>query len=194
MCFFASLFFLSAAIVYSAQETRQIGGGVGITVFVDRNFRGTAQTFQRDVPDLRPFGLNRRISSLRIGPGEQWEVCAEANYQGGCVVVSGEESDLRRNNWNDRISSFRRVGGGPTPPVGGEYMVLFDQTNYRGNPTNFYTAVPVLNRRARSVTIGKGVWQLCEGNHFTGRCVAMDTSKPDLGRSGLRWVASARPV
>jgi hypothetical protein len=179
----------------AAQIERQMGG-IGITVFQDRNFRGRTLTFQRDIPDLRSYSMDRRISSLRIGPGEQWEVCASPNFRGGCVVVSGEESDLRRNGWNDRIASVRRVGGGagPTPPVA-EYIVLFDRPNFRGNFSNHYGPVATLNRRAQSVTIGGGVWELCDGNHFTGRCTRFDTSSADLGRFGLRnRVASARPV
>jgi hypothetical protein len=79
----------------SAQE-RQMGGGVGITVFADPNFRGKSATFRQDMPDLRQVGLEKKISSLRVGPGEQWEVCERPNYQGRCVVVSGEECRSRQ--------------------------------------------------------------------------------------------------
>ena len=191
----AAIVLLGTAGLCSAQ-TRQMGG-VGITVFADRNFRGTARTFHNDVLNLRSFGLDNRIRSLRIGAGEKWEVCAAANYSGGCVVVSGEEPDLRRNNWDDKINSIRRFRGGPGPGVpapGGEYIVFFNQTNFRGTPTNFNQAASNLNRRAQSVTIG-GVWELCEGANFTGRCITLDSSTPDLSRYGLRnRVASARPV
>ena len=183
----------------SLAQQRQMGG-IGITVFVDRNFRGKSATFRDDVPDLARLGLNDRISSFRVGPGEKWEVCEHANYQGRCVVVSGEESDLRRNAWNDIISSIRRVSGGgvfpPRPPIGNElYIVLFDQTMFRGNPTNFYGAVASLNRRAQSVTIGGGVWELCDNTNFRGRCVTLQQSVSDLASVNLRnRVASARPI
>jgi len=187
---------LGTATLCSAQTGRQMGG-VGITVFVDRDFRGTARTFHNDVPDLRSYGMDNRISSLRIGPGEMWEVCAAPHYRGGCVVVSGDEPDLRRNNWNDKINSLRRFRGGVgpgNPPPGGDYIVFFNQTNFRGSPTNFSGPVSSLNRRAQSVTIG-GVWQLCDGRNFTGRCITLENSTPDLGRYGLRnRVGSARPV
>jgi Beta/Gamma crystallin len=49
--------------------------------------------------------------------------------------------------------------------------------------------------RAQSVTIGRGVWELCDGPRFTGRCVTLETSVPDLDAHGLRSrVASVRPV
>lgn len=202
-CFFVYSLLVIAAIgatmVSSAQE-RQMGG-VGITVFNDQNFRGKSSTFRRDVSDLEPLGINDRVSSLRVGPGEQWEVCEHSNYQGRCVVVSGEESDLRRNSWNDVISSMRRVRGRfPSRPPSQDdpYIVLFERTNYRGNPSNYSGPVSDifgLNRRVQSVTIGRGTWELCEGRNFTGRCVTLDTSVPDLGSYNLRnRVASARPI
>ena len=193
-CLFLSVAAAGATVLSFAQE-RQMGG-VGITVFADPNFRGKSSTFRQDVPDLEPFRLNDKISSLRVGPGEQWEVCERSNYKGRCVVVSGDEPDLRRNSWNDLISSIRRVKRvPPRPPSPGPYIVLFDRTNYRGNPTNYSRSVSNLNRSAQSVTIGKGVWELCEGRNFTGRCVTLDTSAPDLGSYNLRnRVSSARPI
>jgi hypothetical protein len=150
------------------------------------------------VPNLDPLGINDRISSLRVGPGEQWEVCEDSNYQGRCVVVSGEERDLRSNSWSDKISSMRRVRGGfaPGPPSqGNPYIVLFDRTTYRGNPTNYYGPESNLNQRVQSITIGSGVWELCEGRNFTGRCVTVNISVPDLIVHNMRnRVRSVRPI
>ena len=101
----------------SAQEGARQMGGVGITVFTDSNFRGKSASFRQDVPNLDGYrGFNDKVSSLRVGPGEQWEVCEHANYGGRCVVVSGQESDLKRNSWGDVISSLRRVRRGPVYP------------------------------------------------------------------------------
>ena len=102
----------------SSAQQRQMGG-VGITVFADRNFRGKSATFQEDVPDLARYDLNDRISSLRVAPGEQWEVCEHSNYQGRCAVFSGDEPRLTDSSWGDVISSLRRVGGGAVFPPGG---------------------------------------------------------------------------
>lgn len=186
----------------SIAQERQMGG-VGITVFADANFRGKSATFRQDMPDLRQVGLDKKISSLRVGLGEQWEVCERPNYQGRCVVVSGEEPDLRRNSWNKTISSIRRVGGASGPPSvlpaapveNGGYIVLFDQPNYRGNPRNYKGSVPNLgfNRPVGSVTIGNGIWQICDGANFTGHCFVLNQSVADLRSYRLSGVASVRP-
>jgi hypothetical protein len=82
----------------------------------------------------------------------------------------------------------------PTPVPADAYIVLYDRTNYRGNPANYRGVVSSTGRRTtRSVTIGDGRWELCEGPNFSGRCVVLDRSVPDLGRYGLSRVGSARP-
>lgn len=118
-----------------AAQQRDIGG-IGITVFEDRNFRGENATFLQDTPTLGSFRLDNRISSLRVGPGEMWEACEEAYFRGRCQVFSGTESDLGRVRWDNRISSLRRVQGGggyqpPRPPMGSS-AVLYRGTGAHG--------------------------------------------------------------
>jgi hypothetical protein len=188
---------VSAGSVFS-QDDRLIGGR-GITVFKDRDFRGASASYQNDVANLAGTQFNDQISSIRIGPGEQWEVCRDADYRGDCVIVSGEERDLRRNSWDNKISSFRRIGGGgPTPTPSNDYIVLFDRTNFRGNPTNVDRATSDLgsmNRRAQSVTIGRGTWVLCDRINFGGKCVTLSSSSSNLAGQGMaNRIASVRPV
>jgi hypothetical protein len=97
------------ALPLGAAQERQMSGA-GITVFADSNFRGRSATFREDVFDLAQYGgLNDRITSLRVAPGEQWEVCEHSNYQGRCVVVSGDEPDLRRNSWSECDERLRAL-------------------------------------------------------------------------------------
>lgn len=188
--------FAVAAISVNAQNDERAMGGVGITVFKDRNFRGTSATYTRDMPSLSSVGFNRNISSLRVGPGERWEICDQPNYRGRCVVVYDEESNLGANNWDNKIASFRRVSGGTTPNPGpsNPYIVLFDQVNYRGNPTNYNGPTGNINRRARSVTIGSGSWELCDGYNYSGRCQTVTISQANLANIGLSRVRSVRPA
>ena len=191
---------IGAASLAGAQE-RQIGG-VGLTVFTDYDFRGKSATLRQQEPDLARLGLNDVISSLKVAPGEQWEVCEQPNYRGRCVVVSGEEQRLAPGAWGNVISSARRVATGvvdlPSPTPSDWYVVLFDQPHYRGRPTNYRSERAVLgeyDNRAQSVTIGKGIWELCDGPSFTGRCVTLSKSTPNLADHGLLdRVSSVRPV
>lgn len=187
-----------------AQDERFMGGGRGITVFRDRDFKGASATFQNDMPNLASTEFNDRIKSIRVGQGEQWEICDQANYRGRCVIVSGEERDLRQNDWDNKISSMRRVRGGgypgpgPNPGPDNGYIVIYTEKNYRGTPTNYnqpQNNLFAMNNRAQSVTIGRGEWQLCDGIGFSGKCVTLSRSIPDLSSVGMRKkVRSVRPV
>ncbi len=197
---------LVAAIASSGSAQEREMGGVGLTIYSDYYFRGKSATLREQVPDFKRLGLNDMVSSLRVAPGEQWEVCANANFRGRCVVVSGDERQLTPGDWDDTISSARRVATGvvdppptkPNPPTSDWYVVLFDQRSFRGNPNNYSGATALLgayDNRAQSVTIGKGVWEFCDGARFTGRCVTLDQSTADLGGYGLlRRISSLRPV
>lgn len=181
-------------------QDRQMGG-VGITVFEDREFRGRSATFREDVPDLRKFNLNDRITSLRIARGEMWEVCIDIDYGGRCQVFSGNEPDLHdRSGWNDEISSLRRIRGsgrgGLRPPVGQPQIVLFDRTDFRGSSrqlTSPMSSLGSFGSRVQSVRIMGGRWELCEGTRWSDRCLTVNESIADIGRVGLRGVLSARP-
>jgi heat shock protein HslJ len=199
---------LGAATISLAQERPR----AGISVFIDENYRGLGATIRRDVPNLRPLGLNDRISSLRVAPGEQWEICERANYQGRCIVVSGDDPDLDDSDWANVISSMRRVPTTSTAPpranappaasstpAGPEpFLVLHERTGYRGARTTYRDEVADLGEnddRAQSVTIRGGAWELFEGPRFTGRRVMVRENTPNLESYGMRnRVSSLRPV
>lgn len=200
----AVLAVLTAVHVTAEQaQDRQIGG-VGIAVFSDSNFRGRNATFRTDTPDLGPYELNDRISSLRVAPGEVWEVCEHANYGGRCQVFSGAESDLDRTGWSDAISSLRRISGGggtypPTqPPRGG--LELFSNTRYRGERRLISDAVSDLRRLgfdndAESLRLDSSQsWEICAEPNFRN-CRVVNSDWPDLDDIGMsERVSSVRPA
>lgn len=85
------------------------GRGGSITVYRDSQFRGASQTFDGAISNLRSYGMNDSISSLRISRGT-WEVCEHADFRGRCETVRGDVRDLNRLNFNDKISSIRPAG------------------------------------------------------------------------------------
>jgi hypothetical protein len=201
-----TLLSLSVASAVGAQFERQMGG-LGLEVFEDKNFKGRSATFLQSTPDLRSSGMDGRISSLRVAPGEVWEVCTQPNYQGRCQVVSGTESDLaKRAGWNDAIFSARRVrgGGGDVGRGGGgggntRGIELFAGTRYSGQRTLIDRPESNLRRvnfndRASSLRVPRGeVWEVCVNADFDD-CRVVDSDVPDLSVLGLnREISSARP-
>jgi hypothetical protein len=194
--YFATVFVL-CGIGVPGVSTEQRQSGAGISVFEDREFRGRSATFREDVPDLRKFNLNDRITSLRIARGETWEACIDIDYGGRCQVFSRSEPDLHdRGGWNDEISSLRRIRGGVRPPVGQPQIVLYDRTGFRGSSrqlTGPMSSLGSFGARVQSVRIIRGRWELCEGTRWSDRCLTVNESITDVGRAGLSRVSSARP-
>jgi hypothetical protein len=198
---------VSTAILFAGSSRAQIylekqTGGVGITVFRDENFRGENATFRQDVTDLRRYGFNDRITSLRVAPGEYWEACESPNYQGRCQVFSGDERNLRNVGWTDRISSLRRVRGGGVGGRGGYGkfgIVLYDDPYFRGrsvtikDPTENLRSVN-FHDRAESVRVIGGSWELCSEPRFR-RCQTVDRDVALLSSLGMnKKLSSVRPA
>src|SRR4029453_19388276 len=171
-------------------QDRQIGG-VGITIYEDVSFKGRNATVRETIPDLTRYGMFRRVSSLRVAPGELWEGCEDINFQGRCQVSSGSESDLRKVNWNDQIGSLRRVRGGSNPgaypPSIRSRIVLFDQTRYRGSSWTVESPQSIVSGagRAESLQIYGGTWEVCAGQNWAPPCLRLSESQSDLRDFGF---------
>lgn len=203
-----------SGVSWAGQPDRGMGG-VGITVFQDSDYRGRNATFREDVPELDEYDLDDRISSLRVAPGEMWEVCEREEYRGRCQVFSGDEPNLRERGWNDSISSMRRLRGGgwggrwgggrppfdrPGQPSWGRGLELFEDRDFRGDSRVLNGPIEDLrqlgfNDRARSLRLPRGEsWEVCVDNYFRN-CRVVNGDSPDLGGLGLsRRVSSARPL
>jgi hypothetical protein len=172
-----------------------------IELFSETGFSGASQVFDNGIPNLLPLGFNDRARSLRLAPSETWEVCEDANYR-NCRVINSSVTDLGDVGMSTRISSLRPVGrvGRPGPGFGRERarLVLYDQRNFRGPSILVEQASPNFGRfgaTAESIQVEGGIWEVCSGTSFQGRCTIVSTDAADLGRIGLRDnVRSARPV
>lgn len=80
-----------------------------ITLYEHKNFEGRSLTYSEAVANLRPTGLNDRISSIRIVLGQKWLLCKNKKFNGGCIVVDRDVPDLAAFGYNDKISSLKPV-------------------------------------------------------------------------------------
>jgi len=197
-----SLFSVTASAQF--RPNRNFGGNE-VIVYADPNFRGASVVLRGDTPDLRPYNLNDKVSSIEIPAGQTWEVCQDVNFRSTCQLLRGSVADLRSTGWNDRISSLRRVddnfrnGRDQNGDIrdrrpgavfsSSQDLIFYDRTGYRGAA---YDQRSIGNRRARSVEVRSGTWQLCDR---TGLCTTIDQSVSDLSRLGLNGqITSVRPV
>jgi hypothetical protein len=178
----------------------------GLIVFEDDGFAGRTVTLLGDTPDLRPSGMDKRISSIRVAPGETWELCTSRDYGGTCKLVTGNETSLGRLNLNDKIESVRRVrNAGSRPVSGGTFapsngLVLFGGPNFSGGRKELNGAVADLskdgnfNDRAMSLRVARGEeWDVCvNANYVDCRIVSGDVATLDAIGLVLN-ISSARP-
>lgn len=205
-CPLALCFAVATTVAGAAWQGGGPRGGVGITVYEDINFGGRSAAFVREVGNLRTTGLDGRVSSLRIAPGEYWEVCDGRDFGGRCQVFSGDQPDLRDSRWNDRISSIRPVRGRgrqSAPDVPGSPLFspleLFAGRDYSGQRVAISEPTSDLKRRdfadrAISLRVPRGQsWDVCVNVNYDD-CRIVDADVPDLATIGLtRLISSVRP-
>ena len=151
----------------------RVSRGMSWEVCSDANFRGNCQVIDRDVPDLRRYGLGFAISSLRPmdGPG------------GGYPPYPPPPPPP----WG---------GGGFRPST----LLMFPTVNFSGpafEARSEYSNLPrQFNDQAHSLRIvGGGAWEVCADSNFRGRCQVFDRDVPDLHRFGLaEAISSVRQV
>lgn len=187
---------IATPLMAAAAQTRPMPPsteGWYIVLYDQETYRGASTNYDRAIARM----TGRAVRSITIGQG-RWDVCEGANYSGRCVTLDRNTPNLRDVNLR-RVGSMRPNPGRPAPAPGpeGPYIVLFDQTKFRGSPRNFDGVVSDTrwDARVRSITIGRGVWEICEGVNFGGRCAVLEKSEPDLSRKGFRGrIGSVRPA
>ncbi len=80
-----------------------------ISFYEHPNYEGRGYTANDSVPNMRPIGFDRAVSSVVVRGGP-WEMCDQPNFRGQCVVLRrGQYPDLRALNMDDRIGSMREL-------------------------------------------------------------------------------------
>jgi len=154
----------------------------GITVYENPEFRGNAMTFRGEIPDLREYRLNDRITSFEILGNQAWEVCRDVFFNGACHVFTGSIDDLREMGWNDRISSLRPLGNARNGGSGG-WGGIFDNRN--GNRNGNSNGNVNGNGRARG-RANESRLVLYDRTNFRGESRDVVNSNSNLGSVGDR--------
>ena len=162
----------------------------GVTLYADTGFRGRAEVFSGDDPDLRDNTVRQdSASSIRVDPGCRAVLYADTDFRGNSAVVTEDTVELGKTGvGNDRVSSIevicdrRREGG----------VTLFEHTRYEGRSETFLEDDPRLNDnwigkdRVSSLTISPGcLVTLYEHPDFGGRSTILREDVPDLRRTSV---------
>ena len=186
-----------------------------VTLYSDKNFRGTSQTFYGEVPDLRHTRIgNDRVSSIAVDRGCRVVLFADRAFRGAAIEIYGDVSNLRHTALgNDRASSLivecdRRWHGRRTVPT--EYskrerprispydraesggVVLFSDSHFRGRSVAIHRDVerlgrtPIGNDRLSSISVPRGCRAiLYRHEDFRGASIVVGGDEHDLGRTPI---------
>ncbi len=189
------------------------GGGRGgsarpapgtVELYAGTQYTGDVRVVERAEPNLRRLNFNDRASSIRVAPGEAWEVCVNINYD-DCRLIDDDLVTLNALGLNRLVSSLRPrpswnsgIGRGNGGRAGQRpQAILYDQTNYRGRSillTGDEPQIRLGSNNNGSLRVIAGRWELCVQPQFGGQCVSVAQNTPDLRSLSLRGrVSSARP-
>ena len=169
----------AAALAVAGQVAAQV------TFYESDNYQGRSFTTQQPVGDFERFGFNERASSVLV-LGERWEACEDVRYGGRCVVLRpGQYGSLAAMGLSGRVTSVRAIDAGqrvpdnrfaplPTP----SQVIFYERPGFEGRSLTVVDPLEDLarsgfNDRASSVMVIGDVWELCEDQHFNGRCVVL---------------------
>lgn len=84
------------------------GWGDGVVLFVNSDFRGRSQSFERDVRDLRFTEIgNDEASSVRVARGCEAILYSDVNFRGESIRVEEDIENLGETRiGNDQVSSL----------------------------------------------------------------------------------------
>ena len=174
-----------------------------LRTFGNPNFSGEQRVFRDPQPDLQT-SRPTKIGSVRLET-EKWLICAGANFTGDCLWVSRDVASLADLGFSDtpgslkpeRVPIVMRHWGDRRPPAR-EDLVLFEKANYDGNwvalkdSTNDFTTANL--KSPGSIVLGDGVWRLCTGVDYSGRCLVMTGSAWDLSEIFPGRILSAKKL
>ncbi len=194
-----------------------------ITLFQNRDFRGSAMTLQSPMLDMERGGFTTASSAVvRSGV---WQTCTNANFQGTCVQLQPGEYRNVNALLNDDVASVREIAIASAVPVpviiaaapvvpapvivasAEPRIALFEGSGFSGRSLELTKTMGGLDRSgvyagANAAIVYGGVWRLCTRQYFRGECADFvpgryDNLGPLTGRvssAELVAVTSIAPV
>ncbi len=169
-----------------------------ITLFQNRDFRGTAVTLQSPMLSLERNGFATASSAI-VGSGV-WEACTSANFQGQCVRLQPGEYRNINAVLNDDVASAREItvaSAVPAPVIVASVPAPSAPVTVASVPA---PSTPAIVARAPTlgapviVASGEPRIVLFERAGFGGRSVELTKTMGGLDRSALYAGADAAVV
>jgi len=149
----------------------------GIVLYWHPDYRGPFLKLKEEEPLLTHWKykfMNDQATSVKVAPGEVWELFTDPHYKGERKVVTGNVPELNKSDrrMNDKISSVR--GG----------IILYSDNHYRGK--HEYTSGNVgllkLNDKVYSAKVysKNHAYLLYADENYSGDCYYIDSNDASL--------------
>lgn len=173
-----------------------------LRVFAETDFKGADAVFRDPVPNLATVGVPSRISSARVMAG-RWLICAGPNFSSDCVWLAHDVPSFPDVGFTQKPGSLRPQSvpvmerhWGNKRAAPRTALALFERSGYDGEWTALSDSVPDFDeahlKSPGSIVLGEGVWRLCSGPAYTGRCLILTGSVWSLQEIFLGQFRSAQ--
>lgn len=181
--------FVWLSIASTALSSINVAHAQQLRTFSEPNFTGQQRVFRDPQPNLQTTRPTK-IGSVRLEM-DKWLICEGSNYGGDCLWVSGNITSLAALGFSvtpgslkpERVPLVMRHWG-DRRPAPRDQLALFEKPDFdgewtalRGSVTDFDTAHL---KSPGSLVLGDGLWRLCTGINFSGRCLTVTGSAWDI--------------
>jgi hypothetical protein len=205
-----------APVVAAPRSARSLPISGRAYLYSERGLRGTNLAVAGAIGDLQRLGFDHEAKSILVESGN-WLACRDTWFRGDCRVFGpGRYDDLAAFGFARVISSIRpaetqqQVSAAPgaplvAPPTAvaepsrGAVLEFYSEPGFGGERLVLERTIGDLDRmhfdrRAASVVVLGGTWELCSDARFSGSCAVYPPGRyPRMG--GLtRQVVSVRRI
>jgi hypothetical protein len=157
-----------------------------LRAYAETDYKGSDAMFRDPAPNLTTRNPPLKIASVRVLNG-RWFICAGVDFSGDCVWLSRDIPSFPDLGFTDRPGSLRPENvpilerhWGDRRPAARNALALFERPSYDGEWTALSESVQDFDaahlKSPGSIVLGEGVWRLCTGPGYTGRCLILTGS------------------
>ncbi|EAY30807.1 thioredoxin fold domain-containing protein [Microscilla marina] len=159
-----------------------------VTIYEHSNFKGRNKSFNTGNYNFSQLGIgNDKLSSIKIRRGYKVRVFEHANFRGRYRDFTSS-SGFVGTAWNDKVSSMRIMKSGTTNRGTRSRIVLYEDSNYRGNKQSVgigsynVNQIRIGNDKLSSIRIPRGYKvRIYEHANFRGRYRDFTSSSAFVG-------------
>lgn len=169
--------------------TLACNGEPGVYLYAEPDFIGTCLRLIADAPDLRQYGFDDRVSSVRMQGDFKATLYSDPAFTGMSTIVTGEVANLAGSDIGADQATSLQIRRGAAPlgvTCEGAGVYLYAEANYQGRCVKFLDSVPDLrqfdfdNLASSMQIIGNFSVAIYSDQAYRGQFSIIESSDPNL--------------